>query len=140
MMWFAASSFRPLALGSVDTVSCPFCDAEGEVLGNELAYAKFDAFPVSPGHLLIIPRRHAAEWFDLTDAEERAVFSLVRDAKALIDEQFSPDGYNIGINCGEAAGQTIFHVHVHLIPRYAGDVEHPRGGVRGVIPAKRNYP
>ena len=121
-------------------MSCPFCDAEGEVFGNELAYAKFDAFPVSPGHLLIIPRRHAAEWFDLTDAEECAVFSLVREAKALIDEQFSPDGYNIGINCGEAAGQTIFHVHVHLIPRYAGDVENPRGGVRGVISAKQNYP
>lgn len=121
-------------------MSCPFCDAEGEVFGNALAYAKYDAFPVSPGHLLIIPRRHAADWFALTEEEEQAVFSLVREAKQMLDAQFSPNGYNIGINCGEAAGQTIFHVHVHLIPRYAGDVDSPRGGVRGVIPAKRNYP
>ncbi len=121
-------------------MSCPFCEAEGEVLGNELAYAKFDRYPVSPGHLLIIPRRHAAWWFDLTDEEEEAIFSLVREAKKILDEQFSPDGYNIGINCGEAAGQTIFHVHVHMIPRYAGDVENPRGGVRGVISEKQHYP
>ncbi|MBR4987349.1 MAG: HIT family protein [Methanocorpusculum sp.] len=121
-------------------MNCPFCGAEDEVLGNELAYAKFDAYPVSPGHLLIIPRRHAADWFDLDSAEQQAILNLVSEAKLLLDEKYSPDGYNIGINCGEAAGQTIFHVHVHLIPRYAGDVEHPRGGVRGVIPAKRNYP
>ena len=121
-------------------MSCPFCDAEGEVFGNELAYAKFDAFPVSPGHLLVIPRRHAETWFDLCAEEQAAVFSLISEAKQMLDVRFSPDGYNIGVNCGETAGQTIFHVHVHLIPRYAGDVENPRGGVRGVIPAKRNYP
>lgn len=121
-------------------MSCPFCGGEGEVLGNELAFAKYDAFPVSPGHLLVMPRRHAADWFDLTDAERASIFSLISEAKGMLDAEFSPDGYNIGINCGEAAGQTVFHVHVHLIPRYAGDVENPRGGVRGVIPEKRNYP
>ena len=121
-------------------MSCPFCGGEGEILGNELAFARYDAFPVSPGHLLVIPRRHVADWFDLTDEELEAIFSLIREGKALLDAEFCPDGYNIGINCKEAAGQTIFHVHVHLIPRYAGDVENPRGGVRGVIPEKRNYP
>ncbi|HJJ71894.1 MAG TPA: HIT family protein, partial [Methanocorpusculum sp.] len=69
-----------------------------------------------------------------------SIFLLISEAKQMLDEKFSPDGYNIGINCGEAAGQTIFHVHVHLIPRYTGDVENPRGGVRGVIPEKRSYP
>jgi len=121
-------------------MSCPFCEADEAVLGNELAYAKYDAYPVSPGHLLVIPRRHAADWFDLTEAEQSSIFLLMSEAKQMLDAKFSPDGYNIGINCGGAAGQTIFHVHVHLIPRYAGDVENPRGGVRGVIPEKRNYP
>ncbi|HJJ81739.1 MAG TPA: HIT family protein [Methanocorpusculum sp.] len=121
-------------------MSCPFCGGEGEILGNELAFARYDAFPVSPGHLLVMSRRHVADWFDLTDDEQEAIFSLIREGKALLDAEFSPDGYNIGINCKEAAGQTVFHVHVHLIPRYAGDVENPRGGVRGVIPEKRNYP
>lgn len=121
-------------------INCPFCEAEGEFLGNELAFAKFDAYPVSPGHTLIIPRRHVASWFDLADSEQQAIFSLVREAKAMLDKTYHPDGYNIGINCGEAAGQTIFHVHVHLIPRYEGDVENPRGGVRAVIAAKKSYP
>lgn len=121
-------------------MSCPFCDTGCEVLGNNLAYARYDAYPVSRGHLLIIPRRHAADWFDLTEEEQRSIFLLISEAKQMLDEKFSPDGYNIGINCGEAAGQTIFHVHVHLIPRYTGDVENPRGGVRGVIPEKRSYP
>ena len=78
--------------------------------------------------------------FDTSVPKTEAIFSLIREGKALLDAEFSPDGYNIGINCKEAAGQTVFHVHVHLIPRYAGDVENPRGGVRGVIPEKRNYP
>lgn len=121
-------------------MSCPFCGTEGEVLGNEFAYAKFDAYPVSPGHLLVIPRRHVAEWFETTAEEQQAIMELVSAGKKLLDAEYSPDGYNIGINCGEAAGQTIFHVHVHLIPRYAGDVDNPRGGVRSVIAAKKNYP
>lgn len=121
-------------------MSCPFCEPHDEVFGNELAYVKEDRYPVSRGHLLIIPRRHAAQWFDLTADEQSAVFSLLAEAKVRTDVKYAPDGYTIGINCGEAAGQTIFHVHVHLIPRYAGDVANPRGGVRAVIAAKKDYP
>ena len=119
--------------------SCPFCSPGTPVLENALCYARYDAFPVSPGHLLIISRRHTASWFDLTAEEQEAMQALVRAGKSLLDSTCHPDGYNIGINCGVAAGQTIPHVHLHLIPRYAGDTPSPRGGVRGVIPEKQNY-
>jgi len=89
-----------------------------------------------PGHLLLIPFRHVADFFD---AELAALLALVRDAKTLLDERFHPDGYNIGVNVGEAAGQTVMHLHVHVIPRYAGDVADPRGGVRGAVPERRVY-
>ncbi len=118
---------------------CPFCGAEGVVLGNELAYARYDRYPVTPGHLLIIPRRHVADFFDVTDAERAALWDLAGQAHALLQRERNPDGFNIGINVGAAAGQTVFHVHMHLIPRYRGDVGNPRGGVRGVIPAKQSY-
>ena len=91
-----------------------------------------------PGHLLI-PYRHVANFFDATDAEQIALLALVREAKTLLDNQFHPDGYNVGVNVGTAAGQTVMHLHVHLIPRYAGDVEDPRGGVSGAIPERRKY-
>ena len=119
--------------------SCPFCDPNERVLANELAYVRYDKFPVSPGHALIIPYRHVSDYFDLTEAEFEAIHALVRDIKGLIADKFEPDGFNVGINAGEAAGQTVWHVHVHLIPRYKGDVKNPRGGVRGVIPSKRSY-
>jgi len=118
---------------------CPFCVRNDILLKNELAYARFDKYPVNPGHLLIIPFRHFANYFDATAAEKRALLSLLNKAKAKLDKQMSPDGYNIGINIGEVAGQTVMHMHVHLIPRYRGDVANPRGGVRGVIPAKQSY-
>lgn len=118
---------------------CPFCDTADAVLENALAYARFDKYPVTPGHLLLLPRRHVASFFDTTPAEQAALLALAADAKRLLDARHAPHGYNIGINIGEAAGQTVMHVHVHLIPRYRGDVENPRGGVRGVIPAKQNY-
>jgi diadenosine tetraphosphate (Ap4A) HIT family hydrolase len=118
---------------------CPFCAAEGAFLGNELAYARYDRYPVTPGHLLIIPRRHVADFFDVTDAERAALWDLAGQAHALLRRERNPDGFNIGINVGAAAGQTVFHVHMHLIPRYRGDVGNPRGGVRGVIPAKQSY-
>jgi diadenosine tetraphosphate (Ap4A) HIT family hydrolase len=98
-----------------------------------------DLYPVSPGHLLIIPNRHVANWFELTDEEQRAVMELVNRARIRLDKTLQPDGYNIGINCGEAAGQTVMHVHCHLIPRYEGDREDPRGGVRWVIPELAPY-
>jgi len=117
---------------------CPFCLSEGSILNNELAYARFDPFPVNPGHVLIIPFRHVADFFEITPEERLAMLMLLDNAKALLDEQFHPDGYNLGVNVGQAAGQTISHVHLHLIPRYRGDVENPRGGVRGVIPSQQN--
>lgn len=99
-----------------------------------------DAFPVTEGHTLIIPKRHVADYFDLTTAETSKIQQLLNKHKSQI-EQTDPsvDGFNIGINVGATAGQTVFHVHVHLIPRRIGDVENPKGGVRGVIPAKQQY-
>jgi diadenosine tetraphosphate (Ap4A) HIT family hydrolase len=118
---------------------CPFCIPTEAVLENALAYARYDKFPVNPGHLLILPRRHVDSYFDTTAAERTALFELVDAGKALLDERFHPDGYNIGINIGATAGQTIMHLHVHLIPRHRADVADPRGGVRGVIPARQHY-
>jgi len=119
-------------------LTCPFCNplADEIVLANDLCYARYDRYPVSPGHLLLIPYRHVADFFD---AELAALLALVREAKILLDERFHPDGYNIGVNVGEAAGQTVMHLHVHVIPRYAGDVADPRGGVRGAVPERRVY-
>jgi len=122
-------------------MTCPFCNPSLEeiVLQNDLCYARYDKFPVNPGHLLLIPFRHVAGFFEATDEEQAALLALVREAKDLLDERFHPDGYNIGVNVGTAAGQTVMHLHVHVIPRYAGDMEEPRGGVRGVIPERRGY-
>ena len=97
-------------------MSCPFCGGEGEILGNELAFARYDAFPVSPGHLLVMPRRHVADWFDLTDDEQEAIFSLIREGKALLDAEFSPDGYNIGMGRYFSA-QCIWHFRAGTKPK-----------------------
>lgn len=120
--------------------NCVFCAVEDAVLQNGLAYARFDKYPVTPGHLLFIPRRHVASYFDCTEDEMRALWELIEAGRRLLDGRYSPDGFNIGINIGEAAGQTVMHVHVHLIPRYRGDTPNPRGGVRGVIPERQSYP
>jgi len=119
-------------------MSCIFCDGDAYI-ENELAYARFDRYPVSEGHVLIIPKRHRKNWFDLKEAEQHAVVELISQVKVLLDKKYRPDGYNIGINCDAAAGQTIEHAHVHVIPRYLGDMDDPRGGVRGVIPSKQKY-
>jgi diadenosine tetraphosphate (Ap4A) HIT family hydrolase len=119
---------------------CLFCtDPRGVSLQNELAYSARDTYGVSPGHTLVIPRRHVAEFFDLTAEEVAACMALISEEKKLLDEEFKPDGYNIGVNIGVAAGQSIFHVHIHIIPRYKGDVENPQGGVRHVIPKNAHY-
>ena len=122
-------------------MNCIFCNMQKErvVLENDLGYAMYDGFPVNPGHLLIIPKRHFSNFFEATDTERTALFSLVDDAKKILDQKFQPEGYNVGINIGEAAGQSVMHLHIHLIPRYIGDVEKPKGGVRGVIPSKQSY-
>jgi diadenosine tetraphosphate (Ap4A) HIT family hydrolase len=119
---------------------CLFCaDPQGVILQNELAYSARDSYPVSPGHTVVIPKRHVASFFDLTSEEISAVMGLITEERKLLDEEFKPDGYNIGVNVGPAAGQSIFHVHIHIIPRYKGDVEIPQGGVRHVIPKKGHY-
>jgi diadenosine tetraphosphate (Ap4A) HIT family hydrolase len=121
---------------------CIFCHTANEklVVENDLAQAVYDTFPVSPGHTLIVPRRHAATIWDLTDEEYAACFALVREAKAILEARHKPDAFNVGANCGEAAGQSVWHAHIHLIPRYKGDVPDPRGGVRNIVPHKAHYP
>lgn len=125
--------------------SCLFCDVlvidrQRIVAENELAYAIRDGFPVTEGHTLFIPKRHVADYFGLVQAEVHAINALMGELKELLkQEDDSIDGFNIGMNCGEVAGQTIFHCHVHLIPRRKGDVENPRGGVRHLIAGKGDY-
>lgn len=118
---------------------CPFCQPVDILFENELAFVILDDNPVNPGHLLIIPKRHVADFFLATEAEKTALLSLLDEAKHYLDGKHAPAGYNVGINVGEVAGQTIPHVHLHLIPRYRGDMQDPRGGVRGVIPDKQHY-
>lgn len=122
---------------------CVFCNQfipnRKSLFENELAVAYFDEFPVSKGHVLIITKRHASTFFDITNEEQMAIIDLLNKCKEYIDKNYNPDGYNVGFNCGESAGQSVMHVHMHLIPRYKGDVDDPRGGIRGVIPIKKNY-
>lgn len=120
---------------------CVFCELPHSriVLANPQGVVIRDAYPISPGHTLIIPRRHAGSFFEITTEERAALLALLEEAKRRIDLEFQPDGYNIGINDGPAAGQTVAHLHIHLIPRYAGDRSDPRGGVRWVVPEKARY-
>ncbi len=121
--------------------NCLFCTLRDErIIGQcDLTVTFLDTYPASPGHTLIITKRHIGTYFDVSEAEQNAIAKAIQKAKLLIDEEFSPDGYNIGVNNGEAAGQSIKHLHVHLIPRYQGDVANPKGGVRWVIANKANY-
>ena len=123
------------------TGSCPFCRVDrGRIAwSSPLAIALWDVYPVSLGHALVVPRRHAASWSELTADEKAELTSGVDAVRALIDERYQPHAYNVGYNDGEAAGQTIMHFHVHVIPRYQGDVVDPRGGIRWVLPDKAAY-
>jgi diadenosine tetraphosphate (Ap4A) HIT family hydrolase len=119
---------------------CPFCNIEREIiLETEMSFAIYDGFPVNDGHALIIPKRHTANYFDLSLEEQKDCIELLNRVKGIVQEKYNPSGFNVGININEAAGQTVPHVHIHLIPRYEGDVEEPRGGVRGVVPERKNY-
>jgi diadenosine tetraphosphate (Ap4A) HIT family hydrolase len=121
---------------------CPFCNPESDrelIVESATAFAIFDKFPVSNGHALIIPKKHNANYFELSLKEQYACILMLNTVKQIISNKFKPNGFNVGININEVAGQTIHHVHIHLIPRYIGDVKEPRGGVRGVIPNKKNY-
>ena len=123
-------------------MTSPFLErAESDwIASNALAFAIEDRYPVSPGHALVVPRRLIATWFEASREERQAIFDLVDEVKRLLVARTPPpDGYNIGINSGAAAGQTVMHLHVHVIPRYQGDVPDPTGGVRHVIPGKGNY-
>jgi len=120
--------------------TCPFCQIDHEIIAeNALAYAVFDGYPVSDGHALVIPRHHVPTIFELDDAEYAACFELVRELRGELEHRCNTSAFNVGINCGEVAGQTVNHAHIHLIPRYPGDVEDPRGGVRHIIPGKGFY-
>ena len=121
--------------------SCPFCEVEGRRIfaAGDCAVAIKDAFPVTDGHVLVIPRRHVNSLYDLTDSEQAAVWAFAESARQLLAQEQAVDSFNIGVNDGAAAGQTIEHAHIHIIPRRAGDVPNPRGGIRHVIPAKARY-
>lgn len=133
---------KPVTASRVE--GCVFCEPKNDgekMLENSRAYAMLDTFPVSKGHTLIIPKRHFGSYFEMTMDENDAIFDLVRvKQKQLLEEDHSVLGFNIGVNSGEVAGQTVFHCHVHLIPRRSGDVQDPRGGVRSIIPSMTNYP
>ena len=132
--------FRELVMETSD--DCIFCEMEEEkfILENTLAYCLEDKHPVTKGHSLIIPKRHVDEYFDISMEENSSIFELVKiRKKQLMEEDNTIEGFNVGINSGQVAGQSVFHVHVHLIPRRKGDVEDPFGGVRGVVPGKRKY-
>jgi len=127
------------------TKQCIFCQiveddiSKRVILENDMALVIRDGFPISPGHSLIIPKRHTTSFFETSKEEQVALLDLIRQAKSAIEQEFSPDAFNIGINDGPAAGQTVSHLHIHLIPRYQGDIADPRGGVRWVIPDKADY-
>lgn len=126
---------------SSNSIYCPFCNLLSSKvnLENELAVAIYDGFPVSPGHSLIVPKRHIVSFFDATREEQSALLGLLEDMKNVLEIDLKPAGFNIGINVGEAAGQTVMHLHIHLIPRYKGDQPDPRGGVRWIFPDKAAY-
>ena len=122
---------------------CIFCEIKKTksriILENPHAFAIFDQYPVSRGHTLIILKRHISSLFEASSEEITSIFDLGKQVQKLLSKQYKPDGYNIGFNDFEAAGQSIPHCHMHIIPRYQGDVKNPRGGIRGVIPGKQKY-
>ena len=116
-----------------EATACELCSQREVLLENALAYVRHDNNSLSRGHVLVIPKRHVASFFDMTGEEQSAVLALLSEIQRSIQKQHSPDGYNIGVNVGKAGGQSRMHVHMHLIPRYAGDVPDPRGGIRCVL-------
>ena len=120
------------------TFKSPFFE-KPKLIENELGFVIYDGFPVSKGHCLVVPHRVYSNYFDSTEDEIIGLQKLIVETKKFLDKEYQPDGYNVGINCGEVSGQTIPHVHIHVIPRYKGDMDNPKGGVRGVIPSKQKY-
>jgi diadenosine tetraphosphate (Ap4A) HIT family hydrolase len=126
---------------SMSAKTCPFCvlDPARILVEDELCVVYKDGFPVSPGHTVVIPKRHFPTLFEATEAEQMALLRALNHCKTLLDELHHPDGYNIGINHGTAGGQSVPHLHIHVIPRYLGDKADPKGGVRWVLPEKAKY-
>lgn len=125
-----------------DCLFCQFARCEKEVQFLETfshCYAIKDQYPVSNGHILIIPKEHTENWFTAREEVRLDMMKALHLLKSRLDLDYRPHGYNIGANCGEVAGQSVMHLHLHLIPRYQGDMENPKGGVRGVIPSKQKY-
>ena len=125
-----------------DGESCRFCLSRPPrrlMVEGKYGFAAWDRHPASEGHFLVIPFRHVSDYFEISDDEREELWRLVAEGKQMVEERHRPDGYNIGINVGKWAGQSIPHLHIHVIPRYQGDVENPKGGVRGVIPHKKLY-
>jgi diadenosine tetraphosphate (Ap4A) HIT family hydrolase len=124
-----------------DEGACPFCELDTSRVEyeSERVVVIADSYPVSPGHRLVLPKRHVQSWCDLTESEMAESLSAIGWAKQVLERELRPDGYNVGLNDGAAAGQTVPHAHIHVIPRYQGDCEDPRGGVRWVCPEKANY-
>ena len=123
-------------------IMCVFCDkikCGDYFYENDKVVALYDAYPVSKGHCLIVPKRHFDNYFQATEMEIKAIYKAIKVVRTITDDLYKPDGYNIGTNVGEVAGQTVQHMHVHLIPRYINDMQDPKGGVRGVIPNKQKY-
>ena len=120
---------------------CPFCNPDPARVFHEGSnvLGLWDGFPVSPGHALVVPRRHVADWFEARDEERLGLLDAIAVARAAILERHQPDGFNVGMNLGRAAGQTVMHLHLHVIPRYEGDAQDPRGGVRWVLPDRADY-
>ena len=124
---------------------CPFCDIASKIDKSRILYedstwiAVLDGYPVSNGHTLLIPKRHCKTYFDLNEVESGTLGTTIKTVKHILDVRYKPNGYNIGFNCGKNAGQTVMHCHMHIIPRYEGDCENPRGGIRGCVPSKMSY-
>ena len=116
--------------------SCPFCEIDDYVLENARCFAIFDKYPVSPGHMLVIPKEHSPDFIPSPLEDKEDAMALVEECTSFLETEYGPDGYNIGVNCGKAAGQSIFHWHIHIIPRYEGDVDVPNEGIREVIPRR----
>lgn len=129
-------------LSRKENSACPFCNPDSErelIVESATAYAIYDKFPVNNGHALIIPKKHCSDYFDLNFKEQSACWFILNKVKQIVSKKFNPDGFNVGVNLNSAAGQTVSHTHIHLIPRYKGYVKNPTGGVRNVIPTKGNY-
>jgi len=124
--------------------NCFFCDIQKQgdnqrIIKNKYFFSRYDDFPVSKGHCEIIPKKHIVSFFDLTPKQTQSMYSLIKSTKSIIKKKFKPDGYNIGLNEGKAAGATQEHLHIHIIPRYKGDAKNPQGGIRNIFFHKADY-